>query len=73
MRAICSSTSAGVRDAAERLADARVAEERDEPVAVLRADRLGAHAGGGEAGGADHGSGKGATGMPWPRSRVPSS
>ena len=73
MRAICSSTSAGVRIPAMRRADARVAEQRDQPVAVLWADRLGAHAGGGEAGGVDHGSGKGATGMPWPRSRVPSS
>jgi hypothetical protein len=63
----------GVGDAAERRADARVAEQRNQPVAVLGADRLGPHAGGLESGDGDHGSGKGATGTPWSRSLIPSS
>ena len=41
--AICASTSSGVCDAAERRAHARVAEQLDQPGAVLRPDRLAAH------------------------------
>ena len=43
-------------DAAERRADALVAEQGDQPVAVLRPDRLGAHPRGLEALDGDHGA-----------------
>ena len=60
-------------DAAERRADALVAEQRDQLVAVPRADRLGAQTRGLESVDGDHGSGKGATRNPWSCSRMPSS